>query len=97
MLLLCDESSVLPLKMIFQNVLDTGVYPSSWKLANVIPVHKKKDKQLVENYRPISLLPIFSKILEKLMYTRMINLLKNITLCIRINMVLKEVCLLNML
>ena len=39
-----------------------------WKRANVVPVHKKNEKNLKENYRPISLLPIFSKILEKLIY-----------------------------
>ena len=39
-----------------------------WKRANVVPVHKKNEKNLKGNYRPISLLPIFEKILEKLMY-----------------------------
>ena len=38
------------------------------KYANVVPVHKKNEKNVEENYRPISLLPIFGKILEKLMY-----------------------------
>ena len=45
MLLLCDESVVLPLKIIFQNVLKESIYPDSWKLANVTPIHKKEDKQ----------------------------------------------------
>ena len=36
-----------------------------WKLANVTPIHKKEDKQLVRNYRPISLLPICGKIFKK--------------------------------
>ena len=39
--------------------------PGDWKLANVVPVHKKGDKELAENYRPISLLPIVSKVLER--------------------------------
>ena len=65
MLLLCDESVVLPLKIIFQNILAESVYPDKWKLANVTPIHKKDDKQLVKNYRPISLLPICGKIFEK--------------------------------
>ena len=39
--------------------------PSAWKCANVTPVFKKGDKQSVENYRPISLLPIVSKIMER--------------------------------
>ena len=64
MLLLCDDSVVLPLKLIFQNILDKSIYPDLWKLANVTPIHKKEDKQLVKNYRPISLLPICGKILQ---------------------------------
>ena len=40
-----------------------------WKLANVTPIFQKGDKQLIKNYRPISLLPICGKILEKIIYT----------------------------
>ena len=68
MLILCDETIILPLAIIFKNILREGIYPDSWKLANVIPIHKKGDKQLVENYRPISLLPICGKIFEKLVF-----------------------------
>ena len=59
MLLLCDESVILPLQIIFTNILTTSIYPTIWKLANVTPVFKKGDKQLIKNYRPISLLPYF--------------------------------------
>ena len=41
------------------------VFPSTWKRANVIPVFKKGSKKLPDNYRPVSLLAICSKILEK--------------------------------
>ena len=58
MLLLGDETVVLPLKIIFSNILQTGIYPEIWKLANVTPLFKKGDKQLIKNYKPISLLPI---------------------------------------
>ena len=67
MLLLCDDSVILPLKIIFSNILSTSNYPNLWKVANVIPIHKKGDKQLIKNYRPISLLPICGKILEKIL------------------------------
>ena len=67
MLLLCDESLVLPLKLLFQNILFTGIYPNIWKIANVTPIHKKGEKNLVKNYRSISLLPICSKIFEKIL------------------------------
>ena len=45
------------------------------KKSNIIPVHKKNDKQLVENYRPITLLPIFGKIFEKIIFNRIYNFL----------------------
>ena len=66
MLLLCDDSVILPLNIIFRNILLTSTYPDQWKLANVTPIFKKGDKQLIKNYRPISLLPICSKIFEKI-------------------------------
>ena len=68
MIKMCDNSLIIPLKLIFQNCLRHGIFPETWKRANVVPVHKKNEKNLKENYRPISLLPIFSKILEKLIY-----------------------------
>ena len=49
MLLLCDESLVLPLKLLFQNILFTGIYSNIWKIANVTPIHKKGEKNLVKN------------------------------------------------
>ena len=61
MLLLCDETIILPLQIIFTNILTTSIYPDMWKLANVTPIFKKGDKQLIKNYRPISLLPICGK------------------------------------
>ena len=41
MLLLCDESVILPLQIIFTNILSTSIYPNVWKLANVAPIFKK--------------------------------------------------------
>ena len=46
-----------------------------WKLANVIPIFKKGDKQLIKNYRPISLLPICGKILEKIIFNNLYSYL----------------------
>ena len=50
---------------------ETGIFPDLCKIAKVIPIFKKENPLLCENYRPISLLPIFSKIFEKLIYKRM--------------------------
>ena len=74
MLLLCDESVILPLQIIFTNILTTSIYPTIWKLANVTPVFKKGDKQLIKNYRPISL-PICGKILEKIIFNNLYSYL----------------------
>ena len=52
-------------------VFKTGTFPDKLKFANIIPIHKANDEELACNYRPISLLSIFSKILEKCIYLRM--------------------------
>ena len=61
MIELCGENITLPLNIIFKNIIDTGIFPTVWKSANVTPVHKKDSKQIINNYRPISLLPLFLK------------------------------------
>ena len=62
----CIQYIADPLCDIFNKSLSQGIVPQKLKLANVIPVFKKNDSKCIENYRPIALLPIFSKILEKL-------------------------------
>ena len=57
---------VKPLNHICNVSFHTGVFPNQMKIAKVIPVFKAGDKCVFTNYRPISLLPQFSKILEKL-------------------------------
>ena len=64
-----------PLIHIFNISLSSGVVPRNMKVAKVVPVFKKGDPQLLTNYRPISLLSSFSKILEKLVYIRIIKFL----------------------
>ena len=61
----CSEELSVPLEMICRLSARSGVFPSAWKRANVIPVFKKGSKKLPENYRPVSLLAICSKVLEK--------------------------------
>ena len=53
---------------VLQKCIDTGIFPDSWKYANVQPVHKKNNRQIKSNYRPISLLPTCGKLLEKIVF-----------------------------
>ena len=70
---ICKEMITIPLKLIFDQLLKEGKFPEIWKAANVVPVHKKEDKCLVKNYRPISLLPIFAKVFERVIYNSLFN------------------------
>ena len=73
MIKLCNDSITIPLKIIFKGSLKKGIFPDMWKKGNIIPAHKKDDKTLINNYRPISLLPIFGKIFERVMYNSLFN------------------------
>ena len=75
MVKLCGHNLSVPLKIIFENIIKSGIFPDQWKEANVTPVHKKNDKQLITNYRPISLLPILAKIFERIIFTNLYNYL----------------------
>ena len=67
------QSLIKPLTHIFNLSLTTGIVPNNLKIAKVIPLYKSKEKNLINNYRPVSVLTVFSKILEKLMYKRILN------------------------
>ena len=71
MVKLCDASLCKPFKLIFKSCLDSGKFPLELKKANVVPAYKKEDKQLLKNYRPISLLSIAGKIFERISYNNM--------------------------
>ena len=68
MLHLCASEVAYPLRLIFQKCMTSGRFPDSWKYANVVPIHKKGNRQLKMNYKPISFLPICGKILEKIVF-----------------------------
>ena len=65
-----------PLQLLFNCSFSTGLAPDQFKVARVVPIHKKGSSYLVSNYRPISLLSIFNKIIEKLIYNRIISYLE---------------------
>ena len=64
-----------PLTRLTNLSFSQGVFPNELKIALVSPLYKAKDPMIFSNYRPISLLPLFSKILEKLMYNRLLSFL----------------------
>ena len=68
MIQICDKAICKTLNLIFSSCIRSGTFPTEWKKANVVPIHKRDDKQNVKNYRSVSLLPIFGKILERLIY-----------------------------
>ena len=66
-----------PLATMINQSFSNGIFPSKLKIAKVVPIFKKGDPEISSNYRPISLLPIFSKIYEKLMHKRIYAFLKD--------------------
>ena len=71
MVKLCDASLCKPLELIFKSCLESGKFPLEWRKPNVVSAHKKWDRQILKNYRPISLLPITGKIFERILYNNM--------------------------
>jgi hypothetical protein len=67
----CVKTISSLLAHIFKSSLAKGIFPSRLKCSITKPVHKKGNKDCILNYRPISLLPSFSKIFEKLIYNRL--------------------------
>ena len=55
----------------------SGKFPDSLKLSNIVPVHKKKDPTDKCNYRPVSILPLLSKVFEKIMYDQLYIYMNN--------------------
>ena len=75
MINISDKSLLKPLIIFFQNWAKLSYYPNRWKRSHIIPLHKNNNKQLVKNYRAISLLPIFGKIFEKIIFNKIYQFL----------------------
>ena len=65
-----------PLLHIFNLILNKSIYPSNMKKSVIIPIHKNNNKNNIENYRPISIIPQFSKIIEKIIIKRINNFIE---------------------
>ena len=72
----CADVLAKPLLKIFQYSLSIGKFPSKWKEANVVPIHKKNSKQDKNNYRPISLLSTLGKVFERLIFNSLYKFCK---------------------
>ena len=70
MLKICSDPILKPIELIFKSCIESRKFPIKWKKANVAPVHKKNNKQLIENYGPILLLPVSGKIPERIIYNK---------------------------
>ena len=60
-----------PISIIINQSLKTGIFPNKLKIAKVLPLFKKGENELIENYRPISLLPSISKIFERIVFDQL--------------------------
>ncbi|KAL5258599.1 hypothetical protein ACHWQZ_G009170 [Mnemiopsis leidyi] len=59
----------------FNRCMQDGFFPCELKTGRISPIYKKEDEQLLENYRPVSTLPVFGKIFEKIIYSRLYSFL----------------------
>ena len=73
----CAHELAPIITLLFQRSLDTGCLPSDWTAANVSPIFKKGDRHLPENYRPVSLTCVLSKLLEHIVCRHMLCHLEN--------------------
>eukprot|EP00117_Sycon_ciliatum_P031201 scpid26526/ scgid24448/ RNA-directed DNA polymerase from mobile element jockey; Reverse transcriptase len=76
----CASELSKPLSQLFSSCLSHGYQPTAWKVANVVPIHKRKAKGDVRNYRPVSLLCVVSKVMERIVNQQLINHLNSNTL-----------------
>ena len=67
----CAEELARPLAVIFNNSLRSSTWPELWKVSSVVLLHKKSSKTEEKNYRPVSLLPVLSKVLETIVASRL--------------------------
>ena len=71
----CETYISSHLSCFFNKFMEQGTFPQSLKVGRITPVFKKGDSQIFDNYRPISMLPIFGKLFEKLIYSRLYSFL----------------------
>jgi hypothetical protein len=73
----CHELSV-PLFILFNTIIRSKCYPNAWKQSRITPIHKKGEKSLVQNYRGVSVVPLFSKVFESFLCQYLLNVTKHL-------------------
>ena len=86
-----------PLTLIINQSLTMGIFPSKLKMAKVLPLFKKNDPHIMDNYRPISLLTSISKLFEKVVFNQCLNIFTRIIYSMTANMVSANCILQNLL
>ena len=79
-----DASICKALKLIFRSCLEIAKFPTESEKADVVPAHKKEDKQNLKNYRPISFLLLLEKYLKENCIITSVNFSQKITKCIQV-------------
>ena len=69
----CKTELLQPLLLLFSGIIDKDDYPSKLKMSHVVPVYKSNDKNNIGNYRPITIINNFAKILDKIIFEKINN------------------------
>ena len=69
-IMICFQNSYSSLTEIFNMSIDSNRFPFDWKTARFIPLFKNDQRSVLDNYRPISILPVVSKIMERLFFVQ---------------------------
>ena len=77
MIKICGESITVPLKIMFQQSMKEKKFPEAWKKANIVPVHKKEDKNLMKTLALLVYFQSFVKIYGRVIYNSLFNYFKD--------------------